>query len=315
MSGKQPLGGSEKPGRALTISEACSSPERRAIQKCDEPMDSLRLKRPTRELDHEQPALRVQGLSAGYPGNRQAIRKLSFTVESGERVAIIGPNGAGKSTFFKAIVGVLPFSAGEISIYGADCYSSHIHVGYVPQQSDIDWSFPASVYDVVMMGRSRHIGWFRLPGKRDHKIVRGILDQLSLSDLSARQISELSGGQKRRVFIARALAQDARIMLLDEPFSGVDQASEQEIIETLQILTKHGITILLSTHHMAFAVLDFDNILILKGEALAYGAAQAVMRPDILRRAFGDAIPFFAQSGDFSMFGEQRDKGGGNGHR
>ena len=142
-------------------------------------MASLRLQQPTRERDREQPALRVERLSAGYPGNRQAINDISFTVDSGERVAIIGPNGAGKSTLFKAIVGVLPFSAGHISIHGADCYSSHIHVGYVPQQSAIDWSFPASVFDVVMMGRSRHIGWFRWPRKDDRAIVRDILERLS----------------------------------------------------------------------------------------------------------------------------------------
>ena len=268
----------------------------------------------SRQTRPDQPALQVDHLTAGYPGNRHVLNDVHFTVESGERVAIIGPNGAGKSTLFKAIVGVLPFTEGHISIYGEDCHSSHSNVGYVPQQSAIDWSFPVSVFDVVMMGRSRHIGWFRLPGKDDREIVRDILQHLSLGDLANRQISELSGGQRRRVFIARALAQDTRIMVMDEPFTGVDQTAEQEIIETLGILTNHGITILLSTHHMENAALHFDKILILKREILAYGAPAEVMKPEQLTRAFGGAIPVFAQGDELLMFRKDQDKGAGRGH-
>ena len=269
----------------------------------------------TRKVNRNEPALRVDGLSAGYPGNRQALDDINFTVAAGERVAIIGPNGAGKSTLFKAIVGVLPFNTGHISIYGEDCHSSHSNVGYVPQQSAIDWSFPVSVFDVVMMGRSRHIGWFRWPGKDDKEIVRDILKHLSLYSLEDRQISELSGGQRRRVFIARALAQDTRIMVLDEPFSGVDQTSEKEIIETLDILTNHGITLLLSTHHMENAALHFDKILILKRAVLAYGAPAKVMTPDNLTKAFGGAIPFFSHGDELLMFSKDHDKGADSGHR
>ncbi|MDE2949566.1 MAG: metal ABC transporter ATP-binding protein [Chloroflexota bacterium] len=278
-------------------------------------MAILRLQQPTRERDRDQPALRVERLSAGYPGNRQAIRDVSFTVESGERVAVIGPNGAGKSTLFKAIVGVLPFSAGQISIHGADCYSSHIHVGYVPQQSAIDWSFPASVFDVVLMGRCRHIGWFRLPRSVDHDIARDILERLSLNALANRQISELSGGQRRRVFIARAMAQDTSIMVLDEPFVGVDQNAEQEIIETLDILTNHGISILLSTHHLEESALRFDKLLILNGKILAYGAPAAVMTPENLTRAFGGSLPVFAHGDELLMFSNDKNGGAPRGHR
>ena len=169
-------------------------------------MPTFHLKRKAAPVDAEHPALLVEQLSVGYPGHRYAIRDLSFSVAAGERVAFIGPNGAGKSTLFKAIVGTLPFTTGQISIHGADCYDSHSYVGYVPQQNALDWSFPASVYDVVMMGRCRHIGWFRLPGRDDHRIVKDILRHLSLDRLAKRQISELSGGQRRRVFIARALS-------------------------------------------------------------------------------------------------------------
>ena len=269
----------------------------------------------TRKVNRDEPALRVNILSAGYPGNRHALDDINFTVAAGERVAIIGPNGAGKSTLFKAIVGVLPFNTGHISIYGEDCHSSHSNVGYVPQQSAIDWSFPVSVFDVVMMGRSRHIGWFRWPGKDDKEIVRDILKHLSLYSLEDRQISELSGGQRRRVFIARALAQDTRIMVLDEPFTGVDQTSEKEIIETLDILTNHGITLLMSTHHMENAALHFDKILILKRAVLAYGAPAEVMTPDNLTKAFGGAIPVFSHGDELLMFSKDHDKGAGSGHR
>lgn len=247
------------------------------------------------------PALHVEQLTAGYPGNRHAVEEITFQVESGERIAIIGPNGAGKSTLFKAIVGVLQFTGGHITIFGEDCHSSHSNVAYVPQQSEIDWGFPVSVFDVVMMGRSRHIGWFRWPRKQDHEIVYDILEHLSLGDLAKRQISELSGGQRRRVFIARALAEDTHVMILDEPFSGVDQTAEQEIIDSLEILTNHGITILLSTHHMQNAALHADKVLILKQRVIAYGPPNDVLTTENLRDAFG-AAHVLPQSDEFLMF-------------
>ncbi len=248
------------------------------------------------------PALNVERVSAGYPGNRQALDDISFSVAKGERVAVIGPNGAGKSTLFKAIVGVMHISSGRITIYGEDTHSSHTNVGYVPQQSAIDWTFPASVFDVVMMGRSRHIGWFRWPRKDDRDIVRDILEHLSLDHLADRQISELSGGQRRRVFIARAMAQDTRLMVLDEPFTGVDQTAEQEIIESLDILTNHGITLLLSTHHMENAALHFDKILILRQRLLAYGPPGDALTTANLRDAFGSALPVMTHGDDLLMF-------------
>lgn len=236
-----------------------------------------------------QPALAVNNLKTGYPSDRHVISNISFNVAAGERVAVIGANGAGKSTLFKAIVGLLPIIAGHISIYGEDGHSRHSQVGYVPQQNDIDWSFPVSVLDVVMMGRSRHIGWFRLPGKKDGAVVRRILDHLSLNDFAARQISELSGGQRRRVFIARALAQEARVLLLDEPFTGVDRASEREITETLDSLTRQGITVLLSTHHMEKASQRFDKTIILKnGTLLDFGKPHIVLSSKNLVTAFSD---------------------------
>ena len=270
----------------------------------------------SRKASGDPPALHVDRVSAGYRGNRQALDDISFKVEKGERVAVIGPNGAGKSTLFKAIVGVMHISSGSITIYGEDTHSSHTNVGYVPQQNAIDWTFPASVFDVVMMGRSRHIGWFRWPGKDDRDIVRDILEHLSLDQLAHRQISELSGGQRQRVFIARAMAQDTRLMVLDEPFTGVDQTAEQEIIDSLDILTSHGITLLLSTHHMENAALHFDKILILRQRLLAFGPPEDTLTTANLRDAFGSALPVMTHADDLIMFSKDyTDEEAGDGSR
>ncbi len=238
-------------------------------------------------------ALEVSGLSAGYPGDTRAIDNLQFTVNAGERIALVGPNGAGKTTLFKAIAGLIPFTSGEISVYGENCRSSHTFVGYVPQNSEIDWNFPVIVADVVMMGRARHNRWLPWARSVDVERVHALLDQLSLTPLAHRQIGELSGGQRRRVFIARALAQEANILLMDEPFNGVDGTAENEIMSTLDVLTEQGITILLATHDMGRAARDFNRILLLKRRLIAYGTPDEVMQPEILQQAYSGALRVF----------------------
>ncbi|MAU13230.1 MAG: hypothetical protein CL607_25660 [Anaerolineaceae bacterium] len=250
---------------------------------------------------HNGAALHVHDVSASYPGGLRVVEHVTFTVKQGERVAIIGPNGAGKSTLFKAIAGLIPFTTGEISVQGEDCRSSHAYVGYVPQQNEIDWSFPVTVYDVVMMGRARHSKWFPWWPNSDHQRVDELLEQLSLDTYAKRQISELSGGQRRRVFIARALAQEANILLMDEPFTGVDTVSETEIMATLGVLTEQGITILLATHDLGRAARDFDDVLLINQSMIAYGPPEQVMRADVLKQAFGGALRVFHQ-GDETIF-------------
>ena len=247
---------------------------------------------------HPVPALDVRELSAGYPGDRRTIDRMTFCIQPGERVALIGPNGAGKSTLFKAIAGLIPFTNGDISVLGADCHSSHASVGYVPQQNEIDWTFPATVYDVVMMGRARHSKWFPWWQRTDQERVHALLEQLSLTDLAKRQIGELSGGQKRRAFIARALAQEANVLLMDEPFTGVDTAAEQEIMTTLDMLTARGITILLATHDLGRAANDFDKVLLLRQKLLAFGEPADVIQPEVLKQAFGGALTVFQQGNE-----------------
>jgi len=250
-------------------------------------------------------ALDVDAVSAGYPGDRFAIENMTFSVQAGERVAIIGPNGAGKSTLFKAIVGLVPFTRGHISIHGEDCRTSHNMVGYVPQHGEIDWSFPVTVRDVVMMGRTRQIGWVLPPLPRDHRAVTDLLEKLSLSSVANRQIGELSGGQRRRVFIARALAQETDVLLMDEPFTGVDTTAEQEIMRTLDILTESGITILLATHDLSRAAESFDKMLLVNRQAIAYGTPRQVMTPDALSRAYANAIQVYENDGKTFMIADE----------
>jgi len=244
---------------------------------------------------YEQPALSVENLSAGYPGARSAIEAVSFDMQRGERVAVLGPNGAGKSTLFKAIVGLLPFDAGQVSIHGEDCRASHNMVGYVPQHNEIDWNFPVTVRDVVMMGRTRHIGWLRWPGRKHWDAVDAALERVGMADFRSRQIGQLSGGQRRRVFIARALAQETDVLLLDEPFSGVDVAAEHEIMDTLDMLQAQRVTVLLATHDLAMASSRFDRLLLLKRTVIAYGQPEHVFTPDALKAAYGGRVGMFQQ--------------------
>ena len=189
----------------------------------------------------------------------------------------------------------------KFQLHGADCHSSHANVGYVPQQSEIDWAFPATVYDIVMMGRTRHSKWFPWWQTSDRDVVQTLLDQLSLSPLAGRQINNLSGGQKRRAFIARALAQEATVLMMDEPFNGVDTAAETEIMETLDVLTKQGITLLVATHDLGRAVRDFDRILLLNQRVLAYGTPDEVMQADTLQAAYGSSLRVL-QDGNETIF-------------
>lgn len=238
----------------------------------------------------------VDTLSCGYNGHR-AIEGITFDLHEGERVGIVGPNGAGKSTLFKALVGLLPHH-GAISILGASCKDSHAMIGYVPQREAIDQTFPATVWDVVMMGRARQIGYVLLPRKRDRLAVREALERVGMWHLRKRQIGELSGGQRRRVFVARALAQQASVLLLDEPFSGVDAAAETDIFQVLDVLREEGVAVLLATHNLVQAATHYDKLLLLaNGRMIAFGAPDEVYTPQTLGATFGDRIALF-QDGD-----------------
>ena len=249
-------------------------------------------------------AIQLEHLSAGY-GRIYAVENVTVNIESGKRVALVGPNGAGKSTLFRAIVGLLVPANGQIRINGQPAVQARQAAAYVPQFEDVDWDFPVTVLDVVLMGLARQIGWLRLPNKIHRQAALSALDRVGLADYFRRQIGELSGGQKRRVFIARALAQGASILLLDEPFSGVDVIAQQTLFEILDKLRTEGTTVVLATHDLNLVSSHFDELLILNKRMIAYGKPEAVFKPDLMAAAFGSQMAVWHNDGQVIMLTDQ----------
>lgn len=232
--------------------------------------------------------LHVSHISVAYsPRARLALEDVSFQVEEGMRVAVVGPNGAGKSTLFKAMVGLLPLHAGDILIHGVPFGAHQECVAYVPQREQIDWRFPVTVNDVVLMGRYGSLGWLKRPGKHDREIVTRCLKQMGIANLAARSIDELSGGQQQRVFLSRALAQEPHILLMDEPFTGVDVTTQEATLALLDQLQAEHVTLIVSTHDLNLAAVHFDRVLLLNHRVIAYGAPSQVLTSENLLRAFG----------------------------
>jgi ABC-type Mn2+/Zn2+ transport system ATPase subunit len=242
----------------------------------------------------DAPILRVTSLSVQYD-ETYALRDVSFDVPPGDCLAIIGPNGAGKSTLMKAIMGLL--TPARESRIEADPQL----LGYVPQHHDVDWTFPVTVRDVVMMGLTRRIGWFRWPGNSHQQQVQTALERVDLAAYADRQIGDLSGGQRQRVFMARALAQQAAVLLLDEPFAGVDVAAQEGLMDVINRLNDdHNLTILLSTHDLGLAFKRFRRVMALNRRLIAIGPAQDLYTPDVLSELYGGAIATM-QDGDRVM--------------
>ncbi len=233
----------------------------------------------------DQPILSLAGVSVRYNG-RYALEDVSFGLITGEQVAVVGPNGAGKSTLFKVIAGVLAPNTGEVTVYGFQP-GGHICIAYVPQRSQVDWSFPVSVADVVMMGRVGKLGLFHRPGRQDWAIVHECLAVVGMAVLASRQIGELSGGQQQRVFIARALAQEAELMLMDEPLTGLDAPSQEDIFGVLDALRQRGVTVMIATHDLDLAAERFDRVMLLNHRLLGLGQPGAVFTPEKLLAAYG----------------------------
>jgi manganese/iron transport system ATP-binding protein len=232
-----------------------------------------------------QPILDVHKLNARYNG-LLALQDVSFHLHIGERVAVVGPNGAGKSTLFKVVAGVLSPASGEVNIYGSVPHG-HVCIAYIPQRSQIDWNFPVSVADVAMMGRIAKLGPLGWPKKRDWDLVHRALATVNLTELSKRQISQLSGGQQQRMFIARALAQEAELMLMDEPLSGLDAPSQASILSLLDTLQQQNVTVMVATHDLEQAAQYFDRIMLLNRRLIGFGTAQDVLQNEKLIQAYG----------------------------
>jgi manganese/iron transport system ATP-binding protein len=241
----------------------------------------------------------AEGVTVTYRNGLTALTDASFAIPRGTITALVGVNGAGKSTLFKAIMGFVPVARGTIRLLGMpvrDALRQNL-VAYVPQAEEVDWSFPVLVEDVVMMGRYGHMGFLRRPSANDRAKVDRALSRVGLTDLRHRQIGELSGGQKKRVFLARALAQEGQIILLDEPFTGVDVTTEEQIIGLLRSLRDEGHVMLVSTHNLG-SVPDFcDRTVLVKGTILAHGPTETTFTRDNLERAFGGVLRHFTLSG------------------
>lgn len=237
----------------------------------------------------------VNGATVTYRNGLTAIRDASFAIPTGTIAALVGVNGSGKSTLFKAIMGFVRLARGDITVLGmpvAEALRKNL-VAYVPQSEEVDWNFPVLVEDVVMMGRYGHMGTLRIPKKADHDAVEAALRRVNMAEFRKRQIGELSGGQKKRVFLARALAQDGRVILLDEPFTGVDVKTEDQIITLLRELRDEGRVMLVSTHNLGSVPEFCDRTILVKGTVLAYGPTEETFTQDNLEKAFGGVLRHF----------------------
>ncbi len=235
--------------------------------------------------------LLLEDVTVAY-GGRAALEDVTMSVPHGAQVAIVGPNGAGKSTLFKALVGLLPVRSGTMLLSDRAPGKHGDTIAYVPQREEIDWGFPVTVHDVVMMGRYGRLGWFRRPGAADREVVARCLDELGIAELERRAIGELSGGQQQRVFLARALAQEPHVLLLDEPFTGVDVGAREALLTLLDRLRGRGITVLVSTHDMETAAQRFELTALLNRRLIAYGEPATVFTQEHLSEAFGGQALF-----------------------
>jgi manganese/iron transport system ATP-binding protein len=241
----------------------------------------------------------AEDVTVTYRNGHTALRHASFEIPPGTITALVGVNGAGKSTLFKAIMGFVPVASGEIRVLGMSVKQALKQnlVAYVPQAEEVDWNFPVLVEDVVMMGRYGHMSFLRIASKRDHQLVDEALDRVGMSDYRKRQIGELSGGQRKRVFLARALAQEGQVILLDEPFTGVDVTTEEQIIGLMKDLRDEGRVMLVSTHNLG-SVPDFcDRTIFVKGTVIASGKTEDTFTEENLKTAFGGALRHFVLAG------------------
>ncbi len=245
------------------------------------------------------PGIVAENITVTYRNGHTALRNASFEIPNSTICALVGINGSGKSTLFKAIMGFVPLATGSVEILGSPAGRAleRNTVAYVPQNEDVDWNFPVLVEDVVMMGRYGHMGMFRRPKSIDHEHVGAALERVGMQDFRQRQIGELSGGQKKRVFLARALAQEGRIILLDEPFTGVDVKTEESIIELMRGLRDEGRVMLVSTHNLGSVPQFCDHVVLINRTVLASGPAKEVFTLANLEEAFGGVLRFHVLGG------------------
>lgn len=259
---------------------------------------------PTKEamvsVSDDAGGISAQHVTVTYRNGHTALFDASFEIPRGTVTALVGVNGAGKSTLFKAIMGFVPTAEGEIRLLGRSVKEALREnlVAYVPQSEEVDWAFPVLVEDVVMMGRYGHMGFLRRPSAADHEAVDRALERVNMQAYRHRQIGELSGGQRKRVFLARALAQDGQVILLDEPFTGVDVKTEDQIVALLRELREEGRVMLVSTHNLGSVPEFCDRTILVKGTVIAHGPTETTFTRENLERAFGGVLRHFTLGGD-----------------
>lgn len=234
-------------------------------------------------------AITIQNLTVAYR-NTPILWNINLNIPQGTLLAVVGPNGAGKTTLIKAILGLVKPAAGVIRILQSDCRHKTQHIAYVPQRATIDWDFPATAFDVVLMGRYPHMGWLKRPSTQDYDAAHKALAQVDMTEYADRHISQLSGGQQQRIFLARALAQDASIYLMDEPFIGIDSTSEKTMIGILKELRTQGKTIVVVHHDLHTLQEYFDWLLLLNIEPIAYGPVSQVFVEKNLHATYGNRL-------------------------
>jgi manganese/zinc/iron transport system ATP- binding protein len=240
------------------------------------------------------PALETHDLTVTYR-KRPVLYGIDVEIPEGKLVGVVGPNGAGKSTLIKAVMGVVKPSGGWVKAFGRPVKESLGRIGYVPQRESIDWDFPVTVMDVAMMGTYGRLGPFRWAGARQKREAREALERVGMLPYAKRQIGALSGGQQQRVFLARALAQDSDLYLMDEPFAGVDAATERAIVELLKELRSRGKTVIVVHHDLQSAREYFDMLLLLNMRVVAFGETAQVFTPELLQKTYGGRLTLLAE--------------------
>ena len=249
------------------------------------------------KIDARHPVVEFHDMTVSYH-RKPVLWDIDMTLPEGALIGVVGPNGAGKSTLVKSAMGLLPLGSGYVKIFDRPLDKVRDRVSYVPQRESVDWDFPTSVFDVVLMGRYAKLGLLKRPGNRDKAIAMDCLQKVGMEGFVKRQISQLSGGQQQRVFLARALAQEADLYFMDEPFAGVDAATDAAILKILQDLTAEGKTVVVVHHDLQSAATFFDWIVLLNLRLVASGPIDQVFTHDLLQEAYGGKLTVLAEVGD-----------------
>ncbi len=250
------------------------------------------------------PPLEIHDMTVAYH-RKPVLWDVDLTVPEGNLVGIVGPNGAGKSTLIKAALGLIPLASGRVEFYGRPYREQRRLVGYVPQRESVDWDFPVTAMDVVLMGTYGRLGWIRRPGSAERRLAQQCLAQVGMEAFARRQIRQLSGGQQQRVFLARALAQDARMYFMDEPFAGVDASTEQAIVTLLQTLRASGKTVLAVHHDLQTVRSYFDHVILLNMRLVAAGPTETTFTTDNVRKTFGGKLTILDEAAEAVRLGDR----------